>query len=80
MLGTAIRMAYDLGLHREYTPPQAQPLQVDQTELRRRVWAGLVIADRWISAMVRSARQDFHVDALMPRTVWAAHGHRPRRL
>lgn len=43
-------MAYDLGLHREYRAVQDAP-HADQSELRRRVWAGLVIADRWLSAM-----------------------------
>lgn len=41
-LGTAIRMAQDLGLHRTESVPQ-------DIELRRRLWGACVISDRWIS-------------------------------
>ncbi|KAL0946728.1 hypothetical protein HGRIS_012908 [Hohenbuehelia grisea] len=41
-LGSAIRMAQDLGLHRTESFKQ-------NIELRRRVWAACVISDRWIS-------------------------------
>ncbi|KAH7908879.1 fungal-specific transcription factor domain-containing protein [Hygrophoropsis aurantiaca] len=41
-LGTAIRMAQDLGLHR------AESVKQD-IELRRRLWGACVICDRWIS-------------------------------
>ena len=39
-LGTAIRMAQDLGLHR------AEAVKTD-IETRRRVWGACVITDRW---------------------------------
>ncbi|KIY63059.1 hypothetical protein CYLTODRAFT_382829 [Cylindrobasidium torrendii FP15055 ss-10] len=42
-LGTAIRMAQDLGLHR------AESVGTQDIELRRRLWAVCVITDRWIS-------------------------------
>ncbi|KAJ3974870.1 fungal-specific transcription factor domain-containing protein [Lentinula raphanica] len=41
-LGTAIRMAQDLGLHR------CESLQ-QNVELRRRLWGACLISDRWIS-------------------------------
>jgi len=41
-LGTAIRMAQDLGLHRAESVTQ-------NIELRRRVWGACVISDRWTS-------------------------------
>lgn len=44
-LGLAARMAQDIGLHRE-TPSN----NVYDVEQRRRIWAGCIIADRWVSA------------------------------
>ncbi|KIJ69323.1 hypothetical protein HYDPIDRAFT_172743 [Hydnomerulius pinastri MD-312] len=41
-LGTAIRMAQDLGLHRAESVKQ-------NIELRRRLWGACVICDRWLS-------------------------------
>ncbi|KAI0062323.1 hypothetical protein BV25DRAFT_672613 [Artomyces pyxidatus] len=41
-LGTAIRMAQDLGLHRAEAVKQ-------NIELRRRLWGACVISDRWVS-------------------------------
>ncbi|KAH7926634.1 hypothetical protein BV22DRAFT_1008512 [Leucogyrophana mollusca] len=41
-LGTAIRMAQDLGLHRAESVKQS-------IELRRRLWGACVICDRWLS-------------------------------
>ncbi|KAH7889628.1 fungal-specific transcription factor domain-containing protein [Phlebopus sp. FC_14] len=41
-LGTAIRMAQDLGLHRAESVKQ-------NVELRRRLWGACVICDRWLS-------------------------------
>ncbi|KZS88408.1 hypothetical protein SISNIDRAFT_531893 [Sistotremastrum niveocremeum HHB9708] len=41
-VGTAIRMAQDLGLHRAESVRQ-------NIEIRRRVWAACVISDRWCS-------------------------------
>ncbi|KAI6036519.1 fungal-specific transcription factor domain-containing protein [Pisolithus microcarpus] len=41
-LGTAIRMAQDLGLHRAESVKQ-------NIELRRRLWAACVVCDRWTS-------------------------------
>lgn len=41
-LGTAIRMAQDLGLHRAESVKQS-------VELRRRLWGACVICDRWTS-------------------------------
>ncbi|KAF8559642.1 hypothetical protein OG21DRAFT_1549617 [Imleria badia] len=41
-LGTAIRMAQDLGLHRAESVKQ-------NVELRRRLWGVCVISDRWLS-------------------------------
>lgn len=44
-LGLAVRMAQDIGLHRE--TPSNNTYDVEQ---RRRIWAGCIIADRWVSA------------------------------
>ncbi|KAH0830630.1 hypothetical protein J3R83DRAFT_2085 [Lanmaoa asiatica] len=41
-LGTAVRMAQDLGLHRAESVKQ-------NIELRRRLWGACVICDRWLS-------------------------------
>ncbi|KAK7467298.1 hypothetical protein VKT23_004355 [Stygiomarasmius scandens] len=42
-LGTAIRMAQDLGLHR------CESVKQNNVELRRRLWGACLICDRWIS-------------------------------
>jgi len=49
-MGTATRMAQDLGLHRESAlrPQTAQDLA--HIEVRRRVWTTCVILDRWYGA------------------------------
>jgi hypothetical protein len=52
LLGVAIRMAQDLGLHRKLGSERKEQSEADHTELRRRVWGGCLIADRWISAIV----------------------------
>ncbi|KAK4053439.1 hypothetical protein OIV83_001605 [Microbotryomycetes sp. JL201] len=51
MLGLAIRMAQDLGLHRKLGSETKSGTEADHTELRRRVWGGCVIADRWTAAI-----------------------------
>jgi len=51
LLGVAIRMAQDLGLHRKMGSEGSAQSQSDHTELRRRVWGGCVIADRWAAAV-----------------------------
>ncbi|WRT68165.1 uncharacterized protein IL334_005140 [Kwoniella shivajii] len=43
-VGMGIRMAQDIGLHREIT---SQSIPSQQLNRRRRVWAACVIADRW---------------------------------
>lgn len=54
ILGLAIRMAQDLGLHRKMGNEEAgRQSETDNVELRRRVFGGCVVADRWISAIVR---------------------------
>lgn len=54
ILGVAIRMAQDIGLHRKMQyDQQKQQCDTDHDELRRRVWGGCLIADRWVSAIVR---------------------------
>ncbi|BGP14339.1 hypothetical protein JCM10213v2_002286 [Rhodosporidiobolus nylandii] len=50
-LGLAIRMAQDLGLHRKIGTERKEQSEADHTELRRRVWGGCLIADRWIAAV-----------------------------
>ena len=45
-------MAQDLGLHRKLGTEIKEQSEADHTELRRRVWGGCLIADRWISAIV----------------------------
>lgn len=50
ILGLAIRMAQDLGLHRKMNDGAGQS-ETDNVELRRRVFGGCVVADRWISAI-----------------------------
>jgi hypothetical protein len=52
-LRLAISMAQDLGLHRRLGTEKKEQSSADHTELRRRVWGGALIADRWISAIVR---------------------------
>ncbi|KAJ6597033.1 fungal-specific transcription factor domain-containing protein [Mycena vulgaris] len=47
-LGTAIRMAQDLGLHR------AELVKQNDIELRRRVWGACLISDRWMSLVYGS--------------------------
>jgi hypothetical protein len=44
-LGLAVRMAQDIGLHREQAGNSLYDL-----EQRRRIWAGCIIVDRWVSA------------------------------
>ncbi|GAA5835100.1 hypothetical protein JCM9279_007200 [Rhodotorula babjevae] len=51
VLGLAIRMAQDLGLHRKLGSERKEQSEADHTELRRRVWGGCLIADRWIAAI-----------------------------
>lgn len=59
VLGVAIRMAQDIGLHRKMTPSTAnKQSDTDNVELRRRVWGGCLIADRWISAIVSDAARE----------------------
>lgn len=52
VLGVAIRMAQDLGLHRKMQS-DVHNNQSD-SEIRRRVFGGCVVADRWVSAIVSS--------------------------
>lgn len=51
-LGLAIRMAQNLGLHRENDSENEVETKMHHVELRRRVWGGCIIADRWIGAIV----------------------------
>ncbi|GAA5976454.1 hypothetical protein JCM10908_005505 [Rhodotorula pacifica] len=51
ILGLAVRMAQDLGLHRKLGSEKKEQSEADHTELRRRVWGGCLIADRWIAAI-----------------------------
>lgn len=53
--GLAIRAAQNMGLHRENDSDAEACMH--QSELRRRVWGGCIIADRWISALVRFLSQ-----------------------
>ncbi|WWC92343.1 uncharacterized protein L201_007298 [Kwoniella dendrophila CBS 6074] len=50
----AIRMAQDLGLHRESSLRASGPQDLAYVELRRRVWATCVIMDRWVLKMIYS--------------------------
>lgn len=45
-------VSQDLGLHRKLGSESKINTEADHTELRRRVWGGCVIADRWCAAMV----------------------------
>ncbi|KAF9187858.1 hypothetical protein BGZ50_001714 [Haplosporangium sp. Z 11] len=47
MLGMAIRMAQDLGMHRNSTRWHLPPLD---TEIRKRLWWTCYVMDRWVSA------------------------------
>lgn len=49
-MGTAVRMAQDLGLHRESTLRAQTAQDLAYIEVRRRVWATCVILDRWYGA------------------------------
>lgn len=49
-MGTAVRMAQDLGLHRETNLRVESTSDLAFVELRRRVWACCVILDRWFGA------------------------------
>ncbi|GAA5887279.1 hypothetical protein JCM6882_002472 [Rhodosporidiobolus microsporus] len=51
VLRLAISMAQDLGLHRKLGTERKEQSEADHTELRRRVWGGCLIADRWIAAI-----------------------------
>ncbi|KAI0243564.1 hypothetical protein L0F63_004842, partial [Massospora cicadina] len=53
-LGIALRMAIEMGLHREHLPERTDPPIVKERELRRRVWWGCYILDR--TASVTSGR------------------------
>lgn len=46
-------MAQDLGLHRRLGTERKEQSEADHAELRRRVWGGCLIADRWMAAIVR---------------------------
>lgn len=46
-VSTAVRMAQLLGLHRESDASSESPEEMASIEMRRRVWAGCVIMDRW---------------------------------
>lgn len=46
-MSAAIRMAQNLGLHRESVATSEDPEEMRRIELRRRVWAMCVIVDRW---------------------------------
>nr|ODN90018.1 hypothetical protein L203_01936 [Cryptococcus depauperatus CBS 7841] len=48
--GVAIRMAQDLGLHRELSRRTESAQDLAFIELRRRVWSTCVIMDRWYGA------------------------------
>ncbi|GAA5839856.1 hypothetical protein JCM11251_001233 [Rhodosporidiobolus azoricus] len=50
-LRLAISMAQDLGLHRKLGTERKEQSEADHTELRRRVWGGCLIADRWMAAV-----------------------------
>ncbi|KAH8913804.1 hypothetical protein BT69DRAFT_91777 [Atractiella rhizophila] len=50
VLSLAIRMAQSLGLHRETAAEKERQTMADHIEVRRRVWGGCLVADRWISA------------------------------
>jgi len=62
-LGLAIRMAQDLGLHRETDLATSKEGNRHYLEMRRRIWGGCLIADRWISAVVRFYPLFFQSDA-----------------
>lgn len=49
-LGAAIRMAQDLGLHRERNQDVTCLEDLRRLEMKRRVWGGLVVMDRWGAA------------------------------
>jgi len=46
-ISAAIRMAQNLGLHRESVATSNDPEEMAKIELKRRVWAVCVIFDRW---------------------------------
>ncbi|KIS00249.1 hypothetical protein L804_01658 [Cryptococcus deuterogattii 2001/935-1] len=48
--GAAIRMAQDLGLHRELSHRTESTQDLMFIELRRRIWSACVIMDRWYGA------------------------------
>ena len=50
-VGLAIRMAQDLGLHRELSTEREQQTDPEKIEDRRRLWAALMITDTWLAAM-----------------------------
>ncbi|GHJ88873.1 hypothetical protein NliqN6_5275 [Naganishia liquefaciens] len=49
-LAAAIRMAQNLGLHRESVASSNDTEEMENIELRRRVWAACVLFDRWCGA------------------------------
>jgi hypothetical protein len=46
-------MAQSMGLHRETKGELERQTGGDHVQVRRRVWGGCIIADRWIAAGVR---------------------------
>lgn len=49
-VSVAIRMAQNLGLHRESVVTSNDPKDLAKIELKRRIWAVCVIMDRWVAA------------------------------
>ncbi|KAF9116511.1 hypothetical protein BGX27_001805 [Mortierella sp. AM989] len=72
MLGMAIRMAQDLGMHRNAARWHLPPLE---TEVRKRLWWACYIMDRWVSAATgRPTIDDNDCDVDYPSVVeedWA---------
>ncbi|KAI7883058.1 hypothetical protein K492DRAFT_205750 [Lichtheimia hyalospora FSU 10163] len=72
--GTAIRMAQDIGLHRN---SRHWKLPESEIELRRRVWYGLYIIDREVAAQfgrpVTIVDEDFNVEPPSPYELESTH-------
>lgn len=57
LLGAAIRIAYNLGLHREFSSSSSHGNNVDR-EMNRRTWWSIHILDSWGSTLGRPFASD----------------------
>lgn len=69
-LGNAIRMAQDLGLHREIDfsalrVPESMKYSPDEQQARRRLWFGCLVLDRYVSSFIGRPGVSVPIDVAM---------------